>query len=301
MIIKGQMDKVLARARKLHRVYRGIGTQREFTSLEEFEEFLREKRLVWYKNQSKYSTPLLEFILSIVYYQRPMIFPMYDVNDWWEDGYQKILLERCEEIVSHGFPKPLVDAVVEPWQTGREEEMGSTNLYEMGGVRGVQVGPEDPTVILLYSNPQTETCRTRMEGGLTILNSNTSVWCVPHPLWSWVHNNPGECRLDIKCTMEDVLRVQESNADMMVYAQTFTVQNTNEKQAMLFVVLKNTVSFIVRQTHEVRAILLNLGESGVFQRDLHYANRNMQCIECNTFSAGTAADFMATSGDVDDL
>lgn len=44
IIIKGQMDKALALAKKLHRVYRGIGTQRNFTSLKEFEEFLREKQ-----------------------------------------------------------------------------------------------------------------------------------------------------------------------------------------------------------------------------------------------------------------
>lgn len=286
------MDKALARAEKLHRVYRGHGTQRKFTSLEEFEEFLREKRNVWYKYQDRYTTPLQKFILSIVYYQHLMIFPMYDVDDWWEDGYQKILLERCKEIVSHGFPKSLVDAVVERWQTGIEKDMGSTNMYKMGGV---EVGLKDPTVILLYSNPQTETCRTRMEEGFTILNSNTSVWCVPHPLWSWVHNNPGKCRLDIKCTMEDVLRVQESNADMMTFPQTFTVQNTNKKQAMLFVLLKDTVSFIVKQTHEVRAILLNLGESGLFRRDLEYVNRKMQCIECKTMSAAEPADFIATS------
>jgi phytoene dehydrogenase-like protein len=38
---------------------------------------------------------------------------MYYVDEWRENGYQKLLLERCKDIVKHGFPKPLVDAVVQ--------------------------------------------------------------------------------------------------------------------------------------------------------------------------------------------
>lgn len=257
--------------------------------------YLQQKLEEIFRTNTPTLTALDGFLWSIHYYQECLHSPLYDprtTEQFWSSGHARTLMQRCVRISESGFCSGLARhmevAGVEGWQTGCETSLELYNTYN----RALPIEPslQDRSPIRLYSNPVGGTCKLRFKAYHSVLVSTSPVWCVPHPLWLWTRNagNPGTCRLDIECAASDILRVQRmcEEHDAGCKGQ-FTPTNIGKPQDMVFVVLRDTTEFVVGETREVRAVLLN---TAVGSEDMSMVNQLMKCIECKTPAACTPAD-----------